>query len=180
MVSENQSSSKIPVRRIVLTGFMGSGKSTVGPIVAARLGWQFVDVDNVIEAEACATIADIFARQEKAPFATANTLPFPDSQTAIKPGPGPRRRRYRTRRYAHPPSQHSRHLLVHLEVELNTTLARCSGTENARPVLADHANLAARYHRRMPLYRMAHVSIHLAFSVPNRWQTPSWKLPGCT
>ncbi len=42
----------LPVRRIVLTGFMGSGKTTVGPLVATRLGWQFVDVDDVIEAEA--------------------------------------------------------------------------------------------------------------------------------
>jgi shikimate kinase len=48
---------------------------------------------------------------------------------------------------------------VHLEIELSTTLTRCSGTETIRPVLADHANLAARYQRRLPLYRMAHVSI---------------------
>ncbi len=39
-------------RRIVLTGFMGSGKSTVGPLVARQLGWKFVDADDVIAAEA--------------------------------------------------------------------------------------------------------------------------------
>ena len=50
-------------------------------------------------------------------------------------------------------------LLVHLEVELATALARCRGTEHLRPVLADQANLASRYERRLPLYRMAHVSI---------------------
>ena len=50
-------------------------------------------------------------------------------------------------------------LLVHLEVELATTLARCGGTGHTRPVLADQANLAARYQRRLPLYRMAHISI---------------------
>ena len=50
-------------------------------------------------------------------------------------------------------------LLVHLEVELATTLARCRGTEHLRPVLADEANLKHRYERRLPLYRMAHVSI---------------------
>jgi shikimate kinase len=59
-------------------------------------------------------------------------------------------------------------LLVHLEVQLNTTLTRCSGTENTRPVLADHANLAARYERRLPLYRMAHVSIHADALTPNQ------------
>ena len=50
-------------------------------------------------------------------------------------------------------------LLIHLEVELATTLARCQGTEDIRPVLADQANLASRYERRLPLYRTAHVSI---------------------
>ena len=47
---------------------MGSGKTTVGPLVAAKLGWRFVDVDDVIEAEAGATIAEIFARHGEAAF----------------------------------------------------------------------------------------------------------------
>ena len=50
-------------------------------------------------------------------------------------------------------------LLIHLEVELATTLERCRGTEHLRPILADGANLASRYERRLPLYRTAHVSI---------------------
>lgn len=50
-------------------------------------------------------------------------------------------------------------LLVHLEVTLATTLERCRGTEKIRPVLADQANLIARYERRLPLYRLAHFSI---------------------
>jgi len=56
-----------PPRRIVLTGFMGSGKSTVGPLVAARLGWSFLDVDDVIEAEAGCTIAELFTRAKAKP-----------------------------------------------------------------------------------------------------------------
>ena len=47
-------------RRIVLTGFMGSGKSTVGPLLAERLGWRFVDADEAIAAEAGCTIPEIF------------------------------------------------------------------------------------------------------------------------
>ena len=34
---------------VYLTGFMGSGKSTVGPILANTLGWNFYDLDHVIE-----------------------------------------------------------------------------------------------------------------------------------
>ncbi|MGB7548820.1 MAG: shikimate kinase, partial [Terracidiphilus sp.] len=59
-------------------------------------------------------------------------------------------------------------LLVHLEVELATTLARCRGTEHTRPVLADQANLASRYQRRLPLYRMAHVSIPVDALTPEQ------------
>ena len=65
MTTENRAAAP---RRIVLTGFMGSGKTTVGPLVAARLAWRFVDVDDVIEAEAGATIAEIFARHGEAAF----------------------------------------------------------------------------------------------------------------
>ena len=49
-------------RRIVLTGFMGAGKSTVGRILAARLRWPFLDVDSVITF--CRTAIDC-ARAEK-------------------------------------------------------------------------------------------------------------------
>ena len=57
---------------------------------------------------------------------------------------------------------------MHLEVELSTTLARCSGTEHTRPILADQANLAARYQRRLPLYRTAHVSIPVDALTPEQ------------
>jgi shikimate kinase len=59
-------------------------------------------------------------------------------------------------------------LLVHLEVEVATTMARCGGTEHARPVLADQANLTARYERRLPLYRTAPVSIAVDALTPEQ------------
>lgn len=45
---------------VYLTGFMGSGKSTIGPIVANSLGWQFYDLDNVIEDKTGMKIKEIF------------------------------------------------------------------------------------------------------------------------
>lgn len=54
--------------RIVLIGLPGSGKSTVGPILAQQLGWKFVDFDPVIEAEAGLSIRDIFQQQGEAEF----------------------------------------------------------------------------------------------------------------
>jgi shikimate kinase len=47
--------------RVLLIGFMGSGKTSVGRRLARALGWRFVDFDDAIEAEAGATVAEIFA-----------------------------------------------------------------------------------------------------------------------
>jgi shikimate kinase len=47
-------------RRILLVGFMGSGKSTVGRVVAQDLGWEFRDFDEVIERRVGTGIPQIF------------------------------------------------------------------------------------------------------------------------
>jgi shikimate kinase len=46
--------------RVYLTGFMGSGKSTVGPILANTIGYEFVDLDRVIEEVEGVTVAEVF------------------------------------------------------------------------------------------------------------------------
>ena len=58
----------IGIRPVVLAGFMASGKSTVGRLVARKLGFNFVDLDRLIEFEAGATVAQIFATQGEARF----------------------------------------------------------------------------------------------------------------
>jgi shikimate kinase len=47
---------------IYLVGFMGSGKTTIGRLLAHHLGWQFTDLDAEIEAQQETTIADLFDR----------------------------------------------------------------------------------------------------------------------
>src|SRR4029077_9160102 len=49
-------------------GFMGSGKSTVGPYLAQRMERPFVDLDDVIEADAGRTVAEIFSSEGEAGF----------------------------------------------------------------------------------------------------------------
>jgi shikimate kinase len=148
-----------PVRRIVLTGFMGSGKTTVGPLVAHKLGWAFVDVDDVIVAETAMSITEYFARNGETAFrehehATIARLAARDALILALGGGAIEHPATRDLLLTAPGT-----LLVHLEVELATTIARCRGTEDSRPVLADEANLARRYERRLPLYRTAHVTI---------------------
>ncbi len=55
-------------RHLALAGFMGSGKTTAGRVVAERLGRRFVDLDHEIEARAGAAIADLFAARGEAGF----------------------------------------------------------------------------------------------------------------
>jgi shikimate kinase len=160
MAIENAASRAVaPIRRIVLTGFMGSGKSTVGPLVAARMGWRFIDADDVIEAQAGCKIAEIFARRGEAAFrdlehAAIKSL-IENDALVLALGGGAIERSETLEMLLGGAGT----LLVHLEVALETTLARCGGTEQVRPVLADRANLELRYTRRLPLYRRAHVSV---------------------
>ena len=53
---------------VVLVGFMGSGKSTVGPHLARRLGRPFIELDALVEAEAGMPIGAIFAREGEEGF----------------------------------------------------------------------------------------------------------------
>ena len=54
--------------KIILTGFMATGKSAVGHLVARQLGWRFTDTDQEIVARADKPIAAIFAERGEAHF----------------------------------------------------------------------------------------------------------------
>lgn len=54
--------------QIVLVGLPGAGKSTVGPLLAQRLGWSFADLDAAIETFAGTTVAEIFAQRGEEEF----------------------------------------------------------------------------------------------------------------
>ena len=54
------------MRTLWLVGMMGAGKSTVAPLVAARLGRIAIDIDRRVEESTGATVADLIARDESA------------------------------------------------------------------------------------------------------------------
>lgn len=60
-------------RNIVLIGFMGTGKTTVGRIVADRLKWAFVDTDARIEKEQGAEVSQLFERHGECYFRDLET-----------------------------------------------------------------------------------------------------------
>lgn len=53
---------------VCLTGFMGSGKSTAGRLLAAQLAWRFADLDDEIERQSRLSISQIFAQRGEAVF----------------------------------------------------------------------------------------------------------------
>ncbi len=69
----NASAKTRSTRRVVLIGFMGAGKTTVGSLLANRLRWPFYDLDDVIEQRERQTIASIFSQHGEAAFRQSET-----------------------------------------------------------------------------------------------------------
>ena len=144
--------------RIVLTGFMGAGKSTVGRQLAAHIGWNFLDLDDIIADLAGISIPEIFAtlgepqlrRFESRALARALARPH----TVIALGGGA------------PETLGNRLLIeqtpgtvaIFLDAPFPTLFDRCllqalNPLSAARPNLADAESAEARFHLRRPLYR---------------------------
>ncbi|MDB6148832.1 MAG: aroK [Chthoniobacter sp.] len=62
-----------PLPNFVLIGFMGSGKSSIGRLIAGRLGYRFVDTDALVVRRAGQEIVDIFATHGEAHFRDLET-----------------------------------------------------------------------------------------------------------
>ncbi len=153
----------LTAQRIVLTGFMGAGKSTVGRLLAAELGWRFIDIDAEVEAKYGMTIAamfaaegeEVFRRRESAAIARA----LGQSHAVIALGGGA------------PEILTNRLLLeqtamtaaVFLDAPFEVLFDRCVLQEGAavRPVLMDAAAAAERFHLRTPHYRRC-ARLHIA------------------
>jgi shikimate kinase/3-dehydroquinate synthase len=78
------------MRHVVLTGFMGTGKTAVGREVARRLGRQFVDMDAEIEARAGKPIPRIFAEDGEAAFRRMEAALCEELSARPLPRPFPR------------------------------------------------------------------------------------------
>ncbi len=84
---------------IYLVGFMASGKTTIGRLLADRLGWQFSDLDEEIEAQQRTTIAEIFDTRGEPEFRRIESAAHPRARALDRArashGGGPGRRRVR-------------------------------------------------------------------------------------
>jgi shikimate kinase len=67
---------------IFLVGFMGSGKTTVGGLLAQRLGWSFTDLDELISSKAGLSVHQIFALEGEEGFRRRETVSLQSVATA--------------------------------------------------------------------------------------------------
>ena len=158
--------------RVVLTGFMGSGKSTVGRLLAEELGWEFVDLDDVIEQRSGMGVAQIFAQRGEEVFRKEETAALVAtlrrSRAVIALGGGAPETLANRLFLEQTPAT----AIIFLSASFAALAQRCA--EQAvdpslpvRPLLADAAAARLRYAARLPLYeRLAHVSVETEGQVP--------------
>jgi shikimate kinase len=73
---------------LILVGFMGAGKSTIGALVAERLGWAFEDLDERIEKRQRRKIADVFRNSGEAEFRKLESAALEEVLYELRAGSG--------------------------------------------------------------------------------------------
>jgi shikimate kinase / 3-dehydroquinate synthase len=138
-------------QRIALIGLSGSGKTTVGQLLAQALGWRYVDTDQLVEAQARQPITEIVAQSGEPAFrrlesqALIEALAQPHTVVATGGGivedPANRKR------------LHDSAFTVWLHAPVTALVERLAGTSD-RPLLADGPaeRLSQMASRRAPLY----------------------------
>ena len=187
--SQSRTGRVLSPTRIILTGFMGAGKSTLGPRLAQRLGWTFIDLDDEIVRTEQQSIAQIFDSIGEVRFreleqnALATTLRRENIVLALGGGAietAANRRRIQ---------QDDATLLLYLAAPLEVLIERCEQQQlhrNAvrRPILEKRAELTERFQRRRPLYELADWTVEttgktldeLLHIIMAQWNKASWKL----
>ncbi len=148
------------VRRVLLVGFMGSGKSTVGPLVAETLSWRFQDFDDRIEASEGRSVAEIFRQQGEAHFRSveARVASRLLKEDEVVLGSGGGWAAIPGRLDALPKGTVS----VWLRVSVAEAIVRASAESGVRPLLAGEdpgARAEALLAERSPRYARAHLSV---------------------
>ena len=144
---------------ITLTGFMGSGKTTVGKVLADFLGCPFYDLDDLVVKKAGKTIPEIFAqdgepafRQLEARLLRQTVEKYGENTAVLSLGGGA------VTTPASATLLNEKTVCIYLRATLETLMQRLEGQTAGRP-LADDA-LAARLAEREPLYeKTAHVIV---------------------
>jgi shikimate kinase len=142
--------------RVVLVGFMGSGKTSVGRLLARRIGYRFEDMDRRIERRAGRTIAEIFRTEGEEAFREMERREaeaigrLPGRVVAAGGGA-----------FARPGTRallQAGSLTVWLRCDLDRLVARVR-PDGTRPLAGNRAIMRALLAEREPSYREADVTV---------------------
>lgn len=157
---------------LVLVGLPGSGKSTVGPLLAEALGAPFLDLDAEIERRHGLTISQIFLQRGETLFRAMEHALTRELATkagmVLSPGGGWMVNEANVA-LLRPPAR-----IIHLEVSVPTAVARLGSGISRRPLLAGPAaqdRLEALAAARTPLYSSADAAINTETLTPQEVAT---------
>ena len=155
------------MRNVVLIGFMGTGKSAVGQILARRLGWAFLDTDQRVAARERATIPQIVARHGEAYFRDAEARVIAElagrRDVVIATGGGAVLRPENMQRLR------AHGWIISLTAPADALLKRLADGER-RPLLRGDVrqNVIKLLDQRRPLYRDADLMVDVSVASPER------------
>ena len=145
---------------LCMVGFMGCGKSTVGRLLAERLGWAFVDLDAEIERRAGRPIPEIFEGDGEPRFRELEQEALDEQRHLAQHG--------RARvvalgggAFAHPRTREQLELggvSIWLDCPVERLWPRVEGLSH-RPLARDHAQFVHLYRERLEHYRMADFTV---------------------
>lgn len=131
---------------------MGSGKTTIAPILARLIGWEHLDMDAEIQRRTGLTVAELFRQRGEAAFrheerTLANDLAAKDDLVVAAGGGA----------FAQPDTRDVLRrdaAAVWLRCDLDTVIARIP-PDGSRPLAANRETIAALFAAREPSYRLA-------------------------
>ncbi|MDE3199620.1 MAG: shikimate kinase [Acidobacteriota bacterium] len=168
------------LQRIVLTGYMGSGKSSIGALLAARAGWLFVDTDSALEQASGISARSLHAKLGDEEFRQYESGIFAatvaNSQVIVAPG-GAIVDRPENRRVL---EEMKNGLIIFLDAPFDILIDRClrqesKGHSTYRPMLQYPEQANAQYKARTHLYAsIAHWTIDVSVNAPEETLEIIW------
>jgi len=147
-----------PRKLVCLSGFMGSGKSTTGRLLASQLGWTFVDLDRRITDAAGQSIPEIFSKRGEAEF---RRLEHEQLSRVLAEAIGDQKPRIVSLgggTVAQPQNLAILHdsgaALIWLDCPIEELLVRCAQITD-RPLFRDEGSFRRLYQERLPFYEMS-------------------------
>jgi shikimate kinase len=161
---ELSAAERVPVRTVFLVGFMGAGKSSVGRALSVRLGWDFEDLDDRIQAREGRSIGQIFRESGEAEFRRAESdalreliSGLRDSPRVVGLGGGAFVQAENAALLAQTQAP-----IIFLDAPVEELFRRCQQETVERPLRQDEKRFRQLYDARRPLYMVGTQRIETA------------------